>query len=163
MTPPVMTRATAREQMGLGSEQTERGLAAVVGRMADGVSRLVSQHLALARMELEEDARVMGGNVARIAAFVPFVLVGYFFLCAALALFLARWLDFAGAFALVGGVNLVGGGAGIALAASRLKSLRPMDETKEELNRSVAVLSSAQLQARQAQSVTVTREASHGR
>jgi hypothetical protein len=159
----VMTRATVGEQMGLGSEQTERGLAAVVGRMADGVSRLVSQHLLLARMELAEDARVMGGNVVRIAAFVPFVLVGYLFLSAALALFLARWLGQAGAFAVVGGVNLVGGGVGIAVAASRLKSLRPMEESTEELNRSVAVLSAAQLQARQAQAVTVAREASHGR
>ena len=151
-------RATAGEQMGLGSEQTERGLSALVGRLTDGFSKLVTQHLTLARLELMEDARVMGSDVARIAAFVPFVLVGYAFLCAALSAFLAPWLGWAGSLALVGGVNLVGGGVGIARAASRLSAHRVMDDTTEELNRSVTVLTQAQ-----AQPAALPREASDGR
>ncbi len=44
--------------------------------MAEGFSRLVSQHLTLARLELAEDAKAMGLDVASIVVFVPFVLVG---------------------------------------------------------------------------------------
>ena len=154
-------RATAGEQMGLGTEQTERGLTVLVGRLTDGFSKLVTQHLTLARVELMEDARVMGSNAARIAAFVPFVLVGYAFLCAALSAFLARWIGWDGALALVGAVNLVGGGLGIARAASRLKSHQVMDETTRELNRSVSALAQAPVPA--VQPATLPPEAGHGR
>jgi uncharacterized membrane protein YqjE len=129
--------------MGLSTEETERGLATLVGRMTDGFSRLVSQHLALARVELMEDARTMGTDAARIAAFVPFVLVGYLFMCAALSVFLATWLGWAGSLAAVGALNLVGGGLGIVRSAARLKAHRLMDDTTEELERSVAVLAQA--------------------
>lgn len=154
-------RATAGEQMGLGTEQTERGLSVLVGRLTDGFSKLVMQHLTLARVELMDDARLMGSDVARIAAFVPFVLVGYTFVCGALSVFLARWLGWAGALALVGSVNLVGGVMGIVRAAARLKAHRLMDHTTEELNRSVAVL--AQAPAPVPQAAALPREASNGR
>ena len=133
-------RATAGAQMGLGSEQTERGLSTLVTRLTDGFSKLVVQHLTLARVEMIEDARSLGMDVALIAAFVPFVLVGYFFLCGALVAVLAPWLGWAGALALVGALNLVGGVLGVVRAASRLKSLRMMDDTAAELNRSVTAL-----------------------
>jgi len=155
-------RATAGEQMGLGTEQTERGLTVLVGRLTDGFTKLVTQHLTLSRVELMEDARVMGSDVARIAAFVPFVLVGYLFLCAALSAFLARWIGWDGSLALVGTVNLVAGGLGIARAASRLKTHSVMDDTARELNRSVsAVLAQAPVPA--VQPATLPREAGHGR
>ena len=128
--------------MNLGTEQTDRGFSALVGRMADGFSRLVSQHITLARLELAEDAKAMGLDVARIAVFVPFVLVGYLFVCGALAVALAPWLGYAGALAVVGAVNLVGGVAGILRAASRLQARQVMDDSSQELSRSVAVLSS---------------------
>ena len=126
--------------MNLGTEQTDRGIAALVGRMADSFSRLVSQHITLARLELEEDAKAMGLEVARIVAFVPFVLVGYVFLCAALSVVLAAWIGYAGALAIVGGVYLVGGGLGIWRAVSNLQGRQVMDGSSQELSRSVAVL-----------------------
>ena len=147
--------------MGLGTEQTERGLTVLLGRLTDGFSKLVTQHLTLARVELMEDARVMGSDVARIAAFVPFVLVGYAFLCAVLSAFLARWIGWDGALALVGAVNLVGGGLGIARAASRLKSFQLMDDTAQELNRSVTALAQTPVPA--VQPATLPQEANHGR
>ena len=126
--------------MNLGTEQTDRGIAALVGRMADSFSRLVSQHLTLARLELAEDAKAMGLNVARIVAFVPFVLVGYVFLCAALSVVLAAWMGYAGALAVVGGLNVVGGGLGIWRAVSNLQGRHMMDDSSQELSRSVAAL-----------------------
>ena len=133
-------RVTTGEQMAVSSEQTERGLGPLVARLTEGLTRLVSQHLTLARAELVEDARMVGADLARLAAFVPFVLVGYGFLCAALAVALAKWLGIAGSLALVGGLNLVGGIMGITRSAARLKAHRVMDETKNELNRSVTAL-----------------------
>ncbi len=133
-------RANAGEQMGLGSEQTDRGLAALVARLTEGFSKLVTQHLTLARVELIEDARSMGMDVALIAAFVPFILVGYSLLCGALVALLAPWLGWPGALALVGALNLIGGIVGVTRAAGRLKSLRVMDGTPAELNRSVTAL-----------------------
>jgi uncharacterized membrane protein YqjE len=149
--------------MGLSTEETERGLTTLVGRMTDGFSRLVSQHLALARIELMEDARTMGTDAARIAAFVPFVLVGYVFMCAALSVFLATWLGWAGSLAAVGALNLVGGGLGIARSALRLKSHRLMDDTTEELERSVAVLAQAPAPVARPQATALPPEARHGR
>ncbi|MFL5349940.1 MAG: phage holin family protein [Hyalangium sp.] len=128
--------------MNLGTEQTDRGIAALVGRMADSFSRLVSQHITLARLELAEDAKAMGLNVARIVAFVPFVLVGYVFLCAALSVVLAAWIGYAGALAVVGGLNVVGGGLGIWRAVSNLQSGQMMNDSSQELSRSVAALTS---------------------
>ncbi|QRK14167.1 phage holin family protein [Archangium violaceum] len=148
--------------MGLGTE-TERKLTALVGRLTDGFSKLVTQHLTLARVELMEDARIMGQDVALIAAFVPFVLVGYAFLCGALAAVLAQWVGWAGSLALVGAVNLVGGVLGITRVAMRLKSHRVMDETTQELERSVAVLAQAPAAAAQAQPAVLPQGAGHGR
>lgn len=136
--------------MNLGSEQTERGLAAMVGRVADGFSRLVSQHLTLARLELAEDVKAAGADVARIAVFVPFVLVGYLFVCGALAGVLATWTGWAGALGLVGGVNLVAGGVGVARAARRLSAFKPLGGTAAELERSAALAVSAATGARNA-------------
>ena len=126
--------------MQMGSEQTDRGVAALVGRMADGFSKLVTQHLQLARLEIAEDAKAIGVDVASIAVFVPFLLVGYAFVCGALAAVLATWLGWAGALALVGGLNLGGGVFGILRAVKRMKSRQMMDDTASELTRSMAAL-----------------------
>ena len=126
--------------MHVGSEQTDRGVAALVGRMADGFSKLVTQHLQLARLEIAEDAKAIGLDVASIAVFVPFLLVGYAFVCGALAAVLATWLGWAGALALVGGLNLGGGVFGILRAVKRMQSRQMMDDTTSELSRSMAAL-----------------------
>jgi uncharacterized membrane protein YqjE len=144
--------------MTLGTEQTDRGIAALVGRMADNFGRLVTQHLALARLELQEDVKAMGIDVARIIAFVPFVLVGYVFLCAALSVVLATWMGYAGALAVVGGVNVVGGGLGIWRAAARLQNRQVMDDSSQELSRSMAVLTTVNAPAVPSQPRNVLKE-----
>lgn len=129
--------------MGFGTEPPERGLPALLGRVADAMGRLVTQHLTLARLELAEDARQLGQSLGRIALFVPFLVVGYAFLCGALAAVLSRWLGIWGALAVMGGVNLVGGGIGILHGVSQLRQKRVMPGTQNELNRSATVLSAA--------------------
>lgn len=129
--------------MNLGTEQTERGIAAIVGRMADSFSRLVSQHITLARLELAEDAKAMARDVASIIVFVPFLLVGWVFLCGAAAVALAQAIGYGWALAAVGGVHMLGGGLGIWSALSRLKNRPVMNDTGEELSRSMAVLTAS--------------------
>ena len=119
---------------------SQGSIPALVTRLADGLGKLVTDHIALAKLELSEDARAMGLEVAKIAAFVPFVLVGYMFLCAAVALVIAPWVTYAGAFAIVGGINVLGGGFGLYRAATRLKDRRVMDDTFAELSQTTAAI-----------------------
>ena len=116
-------------------------LATQLSRIVDGLGRLLSQHLALAKLELSEEARALGGSLARIAAFLPFVLVGYALLCVALSLWLGRWLGREGGWAVIGGLNLVGGALGVWLAARSLRA-RPgvLTATRNELRTSADAL-----------------------
>ena len=111
-------------------------------QLAGELGHLVSQHIALAKLELGETARRTGVGVAQIAAFAPLVLVGYAFLNAALALVLGRWLSLPGAVALVGLLNVVGGVLGVVLGARAFR--RPaLDDTALELERTMNALAPA--------------------
>ena len=108
-------------------------------QLAGELGHLVSQHIALAKLELGEAARRTGLGVGVIAAFAPLVLVGYAFLNAALALWLGRWLSVPGAVALVGLLNVVGGVLGVVLGARAFR--RPaLGDTAVELERTMNVL-----------------------
>lgn len=108
--------------------------------VVDGFSELTAQHIRLARVELAEDARFVGIRVGVIAALAPLILVGYGFLCVALALALRRVMSADLAFLLVGLVNLVGGIAGIVVAAKQLGEKKVMNETLTELEASTSIV-----------------------
>ena len=108
-------------------------------QLAGELGHLVSQHIALAKLELRETARRTGVGVAQIAAFAPLVLVGYAFLNAALALVLGRWLPLAGAVALVGLLNVAGGILGVVLGARALRH-PALGDAAVELERTIDVL-----------------------
>src|SRR5207248_11738278 len=99
--------------MGLSKGDSDRGIATSLTNLADGIGKLVTQHLTLARMELAEDAKAVGTQLGKIIAFVPFVLIGYALLCVAGAVALSQIVPLAGALAIVGGVNVLGGAVGI--------------------------------------------------
>ena len=109
--------------------------------LVDAFSELVAQHVRLARMELKEDARFVGLRVGLIAAFAPLLLVGYCFVCIALALTLGRQvMSVELAFLLVGVLNLVIAGTGIAIAGQQLSTRKVMNATIGELESSSAVV-----------------------
>ncbi len=108
--------------------------------LVEAFSDLVAQHVRLARAELANDARFVGIRVGIIAALAPLFLVGWGFLCVALALLLHRSLAADVSFLLVGVLNLVLGGVGIALAGRQLASRRVLDATLSELESSSALL-----------------------
>jgi hypothetical protein len=136
-------KATLGEVMGFFTDQPDRSgsIVATIGKLTDGFSTLVTQHIALAKMELAQDARVVGGELGRMAAFVPFLIVGYALLCGALAVMLGTWLGLAGGLAAVGAANVIGGGLGIYHALQRLRSRSVMDGTLQEFTRSAAAIS----------------------
>jgi uncharacterized membrane protein YqjE len=125
-------------------EQADRtGLAATLARITDGISRLLLEHLALARIELREDARAFSLTASRIAVFVPLILVGHWFLCGALAVALWKGIGLGWALLVVGVVNIVIGGVGAYFAFKRLTGREVLDETLVEVSRSAEVLAAA--------------------
>ncbi|HZA50919.1 MAG TPA: phage holin family protein [Myxococcaceae bacterium] len=119
------------------------GLAAAVSRITDGMSRLFSEHLALARIEIQEDGRAFAFATARLAGFALLMLVGYGFLCAAAAVALWTWIGIGWALLVVALFNLLIGGVGVYTAIRRLKGREVLDETLVEVSRSAEVLAAA--------------------
>lgn len=108
--------------------------------LVDAFSELVAQHVRLARLEVKEDAKFVGTRVGVIAAFAPLILVGYSFLCIALALALGNRIGHELSFLLVGVFNLVASGVGIAVAARQLQKRKLLDATVAELETSTALV-----------------------
>lgn len=115
-------------------------LARQLGELVDGLSELVQKHVQLARVELTEDAKYVGIRVGIIAALSPLILVGYGFLCAAVAFGLQSIMSPALAFMTVGLLNVVPGLVGIALAARQLSSKRVLHETMAQLETTTALV-----------------------
>ncbi len=111
-----------------------------VRELVDAFSELVTQHVRLAQLELKQDARFVGLRVGVIAAFAPLILVGYSFLCIALALALRRYVGDELAFVLVGVLNLLISGIGIAVAGRQLSNHKMMNASQLELQTSTAIV-----------------------
>ena len=108
--------------------------------LVDSFSDLIGKHLKLARVELKEDATAVGIDLGRLLAFAPLLLVGYLMLMVATGLFLHRFIAADVAFLIVGGVNLAGGGVGIAFAIKKLKQRALFNDTKEALETTAIAL-----------------------
>lgn len=103
-------------------------------RLIDGLQTLVREHMALARVELKEDLRGMGGDVLTGAAGVPALAAGYLLFMIALGYLLAVWLPSWAAFGIVALANL---GAGAMLTANGVRRVRArrvdLKDSAEEL------------------------------
>lgn len=108
--------------------------------LVDSFSDLIAKHLKLAKVELKEDAKAIGADVGKIVAFLPLVLTGYLLLCAAGALFLARFVGPELGFLIVALVNLGGGGLGIFLAVRKLQTRAVMNDTQAEIQSTALAL-----------------------
>jgi uncharacterized membrane protein YqjE len=97
------------------------GVTDLVARLVDGLGQLLAQHVALARLELGEEARTVSRALGTLALFTPLLVVGYAMLCFGLAFALVPWLSLPGAVLLVGALNLVVGGAGLLAARKALQ------------------------------------------
>jgi hypothetical protein len=116
-------------------------ISALLTDVADGVGRLVSEHIALARAELTQELDTWGKSLGRVAASLSLLLVGYAFLCAALVAYLAsKGISTAAALLLVGAANLVVGAVGVYPPLRRISQQRLLRDSLEELDRSAAQL-----------------------
>ena len=119
-------------------QEQPAGVTDLVARLVDGLGQLISQHVALARVELGEEARSVTRLLETLALFTPLLVVGYAMLCFGVAFILARWLSVPWAVLLVGAVNLLAGGLGLLSVRRALR--RPYLE-----DTTAAVRESAQL------------------
>ena len=112
-------------------------------RLLDGLQTFIREHLALARVEMKQDLRAMGKDLAVGAAGVPALGAGYLLLMVALALLLSRWLPGWAAFGIVAVVNLAAGGA-LTLSGTRraMRDRVDLPRTVEEIRRDRRWLSS---------------------
>jgi hypothetical protein len=94
----------------------------LVGKMVDGMGRLVTQHITLARIEIVDELKTLGSDAGQIAAFAPFLAVGYVLWCGAAVALLATKLGWAWGFFIVGTVNVAVGAVGVLLGVKRLRA-----------------------------------------
>jgi hypothetical protein len=114
-----------------------------IGELAD----LLAAQIKLAHLELSIDLRLALKRVARLAVFVPPLVVGYAFAMAALASFLATHCGRLVALGSVAGLQLAVGGIGLQRTLAALQRTPILKRTSAELTsgvqRTVAALSGA--------------------
>ena len=118
------------------------GIIALVRETADGLGKLIADHVKLARVELVSDARFYVRDLAVMAVAGVVLLVGYVLGLVAAGLALGRAINNTPlAFAAVAVLHLIAGAIGIVVGANRAKRVRLMHDTAEEVSRSVSALS----------------------
>ena len=123
--------------------QATGGVAGALLQVADGLGHLVVDHLALARIEVAQDVGAIAGQLGRLAAFIPLLIVGDAFLCGAVALGVAPWLGLPWALLILGLLNLGAGALGTWAAVRRLQALHPLEESARQAARSAAMVAPA--------------------
>ena len=116
------------------------GIISLVRETADGLGRLIAEHIRLARIEMAADAKQYGRKVALLVGAGGVIAVGYVFAWIAAALALSRAIGAPLAFLAVAVLHVAGGGIGLAAVAGKLRQARLMDGTRSEVNRSVSAL-----------------------
>ena len=117
------------------------GIIALVRETADGLGKLIADHVKLARVELVSDARFYVRDLAVMAVAGVVLLVGYVLGLVAAGLALGRAINNTPlAFAAVAVLHLIAGAIGIVVGAKRAKRVRLMHDTAEEVSRSVSAL-----------------------
>jgi len=115
------------------------GVSDLMARLVDGLGELLSQHLALARLELRDEAHGVARVFGTLALVVPLLVVGYAMLCFAVAFALSPRLGVPGAVALVGAANVLAGGVGL-LGVRRTLERPHLPQTSEAVRESAAAL-----------------------
>jgi uncharacterized membrane protein YqjE len=121
----------------------KNGRSDIAGRLretAEDLVELVAAQVKLVRLELLADAESLGSRLMRLAIFGALVFLGYACLVGAASLALAPFLGLGGALAAVGAVHLLAGGAGIWLTIKAVRSVRVLDRSRDELDRSLKEL-----------------------
>ncbi|HEX7500729.1 MAG TPA: phage holin family protein, partial [Polyangia bacterium] len=116
------------------------GVVGLARETADALGRLTVQHLRLARLEIKADLRAMGLQAGLIAVLAALATVGYGLTMAGLAIILDGGSKGGIPLLVIGVVHVVGGGVGILITVARLRRMRLMNATADEVNQSLAPL-----------------------
>jgi hypothetical protein len=116
------------------------GIIGLVRETADGLGRLIADHIKLARLEIVADAKSYARETTLLLIGGLVALIGYGFAWVAAALALGRVIGVPLAFACVAALHLAAGGIALAGASRRMKRKRLMQETANEVSRSVDAL-----------------------
>jgi hypothetical protein len=116
------------------------GIIGLVRETADGLGRLIADHIKLARLEIVADAKSYARETTLLLIGAGVALIGYGFAWVAAALALGRLIGAPLAFACVAALHLVAGGIALAGASRRMKRKRLMQESASEVSRSVDAL-----------------------
>ena len=119
------------------------GIAALLRETADGLGRLIADHVRLAKLELLADARMLVRQASLLLIALPLCVFGYVLLWLGGISALAPLIGRTQAFLLVGGGHLAVGGTALMIAVRRLRRRpRLMDDTVAEVTRTLAAMSS---------------------
>lgn len=116
------------------------GVVELARETADALGRLTVQHLRLARLEIKADLRTMGVHAGIIAVLAALATVGYGLAMAGLAIVLDGGAKGGIPLLIIGAIHVLGAGVGILVALFRLRRLRLMNSTADEVHQSLAPL-----------------------
>ena len=122
------------------SDEDQTGIIGLVKETAEGLGKLLGDHVRLARIELVADIKGYSRDVALLVVASVIVIIGYAFAWVAGGLALARVIGGPLAFGLIAFVHLVAGAIVAVVAARRARGNRPLQETAAEVERSVRAL-----------------------
>lgn len=128
--------------MRLASNSERNGkISALLTDVAEAMGRLVREHIALARAELGQELSGLSTWLVQALVSFAFLFLGYAFCCAALAAYLAsRGMSIPLALLLVAAANAAIGALGAYRAVRWISSQRLLHKTRDELERSAALL-----------------------
>jgi uncharacterized membrane protein YqjE len=124
------------------------GIITLVKETADGLGQLVADHIKLARIEMTADAKTYMREISMLTVGAFIFAVGYGLACIAAGIALARIAGAPLAFAGLAFVHVVVGALALGVAVRRMKRVQLMQESKEEVSRSVNVLRDRALTSR---------------
>jgi hypothetical protein len=104
---------------------------------AEELADLFAAQIKLAHLELSLDLRLALKRVARIALFIPPLVVGYAFAMAALSSFLAAYCGRLAALAAIAGLQLAIAGIGLQRTLSALRRTPILERTSADVTGSV--------------------------
>jgi hypothetical protein len=104
---------------------------------AEDLVDLVTAQVKLVRVELLADVRAMGVHLARLAIYIPLLVLGYAFLASAAVWVLAAQIGMPLAMALMGALHVLVGIWGIVRASRSIAAVRVLDRSREEAERTL--------------------------
>ena len=123
-----------------GPKDKADGIVALARETADALGRLTKQHLHLARLEMRADLRTMGREAGLMAVLAALAIVGYALAMVGVSMIVGDGWKRGLPFLIIGTVHVLASGVGILIAVARLRRMRPMNATADEVHRSLEPL-----------------------